>query len=238
MTEAADTDRSPGSFKEFKNSFFYGSRSNLDFKFLAELSEPEASEFFAGLLAQLGTTMNDGDAMRLVDHVRRWQQRAYAPQPDAKARYQYEDAPFTLLAKPLAQARVALVTSSGHFVDDDDPKPFGIDNMSQAEAEARIGEFLRAEPTLSTIPIDTPPDRLRVRHGGYPSESARLDHNVVLPIAALRDLATLGIIGEIAPLAYSFVGATSQLRLRDQVAPLWAAMLQANAIDAVLLVPV
>lgn len=238
MTEPPDHDRPPESFKEFKDSFFYGSRSNLDFKFLAELSEPEAGEFFADLFTQLGTTMNDGDTMRLVDHVRRWQQRAYTPHLDAKAKYQYEDVAFSVLTKPLAEARVALVASSGHFVDGDDPKPFGVDNMSQAEAEARIGKFLRVEPTLSTIPIDTPPDRLRVRHGGYPVESARLDHNVVLPLAALRDLASSGIIGEVAQQAYSFVGATSQLRLRDRVAPAWAAMLRANAIDAVLLVPV
>ena len=238
MTEPADNDQALESFKAFKDSFFYGSRSNLDFKFLAELSEPEAGEFFAGLLARLSTTMNDGDAMRIVDHAREWQQRAYTPHLDAKARFQYEDAPFTVLNKPLAQARIALVTSSGHFVDDDDPKPFGVENMSQAEAEARIGEFLRAEPTLSTIPIDTPPDRLRVRHGGYPTGAASLDHNVALPTKALRQLASSGIIGEVAPLAYSFVGATSQIRLRDSVAPLWAAMLQADAIDAVLLVPV
>ncbi len=70
MTEPADNDRSLESFKAFKDSFFYGSRSNLDFKFLAELSEPEAGEFFAGLLARISTTMNDGDAMRLVDHAR------------------------------------------------------------------------------------------------------------------------------------------------------------------------
>lgn len=238
MTEPADNDRAPESFNEFKDSFFYGSRSNLEFKFLAELSELEAGEFFSGLLAQISMTMNDGDATRLVDHVRRWQQRAYTSHLGAKSAYQYDDVPFTALVKPLARIRLALVTSSGHFVDGDDPKPFGVDSMSQSEAEARIGDFLRAEPTLSTIPIDTPPDRLRVRHGGYSTEPAKFDHNVVLPLVALRDLASSGFIGEIAPRAYSFVGATSQLRLRERVAPLWAEMLQADAIDAVLLVPV
>jgi len=238
MTDLPDNDRAPESFKEFKNSFFYGSRSNLDFKFLAELSEPEAGEFFVDLLKQLATTMNDGNTMRLVDHVRSWQQHAYISHLDAKAKFQYQDIEFSVLTKPLAKARVALVTSSGHFVDGHDPKPLGVDNMSQAEAEARIGEFLRAEPTLSTIPIDTPPEQLRVRHGGYPVESAILDHNVVLPLVALRDLASSGVIGEVAQQAYSFVGASSQLRLRDSVAPVWAAMLKANAIDAVLLVPV
>lgn len=100
MTEPAGNDRSPESFNEFKDSFFYGSRSNLEFKFLAELSEPEAGEFFAGLLAELSMTMNDGDATRLVDHVRRWQQRAYTSRLGAKSAYQYDDVPFTVLVRP------------------------------------------------------------------------------------------------------------------------------------------
>ena len=32
-------------FEEFKNSFFYGDRSNLNFKFLADLSDEQAGLF-------------------------------------------------------------------------------------------------------------------------------------------------------------------------------------------------
>ncbi|MGD9702908.1 MAG: glycine/sarcosine/betaine reductase selenoprotein B family protein [Ilumatobacteraceae bacterium] len=224
--------------KSFADSFFYGSRSNLDFKFLADLSDTEAADFFEGLLGELSRTINDGDATRIVDHTRSWQRKAYNAHLDSKAAFAYDDVPFSILATPLVEARVALVTSSGHFVAGDDPKPFAIEHMTQTEAEARIGEFLRAEPTLSHIPVDTPADQLRVRHGGYPINAALIDHNVTLPLRAMRELQGDGVIGELAADAYSFVGATSQLKLRERVAPLWADELRAAQVDAVLLVPV
>jgi hypothetical protein len=91
---------------------------------------------------------------------------------------------------------------------------------------------------LSAIPADTPADRLCVRHGGYPIASVTKDHQVVLPLGHLRALADDGTIGELAPTAYSFVGATSQARLRRDVAPAWAEQLNDDGVDAVLLVPV
>jgi len=206
MTDSVDPAPPPETFQAFKDSFFYGSRSNLDFKFLADLSETEAGEFFTGLLTELSQTINDGDGSRLVDLARVWQQRAYTAHLDPKT---------VFLPSQPSEARA----------------------MSGEEVAA-AAEFLRAQPTLSTIPIGTPSDQLVVRHGGYPTDAARLDHNVVLPLQPLRDLATMAVIGELAPRAYSFVGATSQLRLRDTIAADWAATLQADAVDAVLLVPV
>ena len=64
------------------------------------------------------------------------------------------------------------------------------------------------------------------------------DHQVALPLGHLRALADDGTIGEVAETAYSFVGATSQVRLRRDVAPAWAERLRDDEIDAVLLVPV
>lgn len=223
---------------EFKDSFFYGARSDLNVKFLADLTTDEAGEFIAEMLGLVGEVLDDGDPSPLVERFVAWQRRAYGAHLDQKAKFTYDDGPFAALAKPVEECRVALVTSSGHFVDGDDPRPFGVVDMSQAEAEARISEFLRAEPTLSAIPVDTAPDRLRVRHGGYPVGAVRKDYQVALPIEHLADLARRGVIGELAPRAYSFVGAASQLRLRDRVAPEWAETLQADDVDLVLLVPV
>ena len=56
--------------------------------------------------------------------------------------------------------------------------------MTQEEASDRIGEFLKAEPSLSAIPFETPEENLRVRHGGYDIRSAQADPNVVFPITA------------------------------------------------------
>lgn len=222
------------SFSEFKESFAYGSRSDLNFKFLKNLSDEDAAAFLQGLLYQLSDAFDEGDLQALYNHVLTWQTRAYA----GPSRWIYEEEPFTPLVKPLRAARLALLTSSGHFVEGDDPRPFGIENMTQAEAAARIDDFLREEPVLSVIPSDTPVSRLRVRHGGYDIRSAQSDPNVTFPLERLRELAAEGEIGELAPQAYSFVGACAQTPLLKRTGPKWVGLLQAQAVDAVLLVPV
>ena len=130
------------------------------------------------------------------------------------------------------------MSSSGHFVDGDDPKPFGVENMSQKEAEARIDDFLKVEPQLSVIPMDTPIEKLRVRHGGYDVRGSLADPNVNFPISRLRELQAEERIGELASDAYSFVGATAQLRLLNHTGPEWVKIFQEKRIDALLLVPV
>ena len=222
------------SFEQFKNSFSYGSRSDLNFKFLKALPPDRAADFFQELLYRLADTVDDGQVQRLTDLFYETQRGGYA----GPTQWTYADGPFTKLAKPVAEARLALLTSSGHFVDGDDPQPFGVENMTQAEAEARISEFIKEEPALSAIPVDTPLDELRVRHGGYDIRSAQADPNVAFPITRMQEAATAGRIGSLSPTAYSFVGGCAQTPLQRKIAPQWAEMLQADLIDAVVLVPV
>ncbi len=228
------TDPTPDSFTAFKDSFSYGARSDLNFKFLKNLSDADAAGFVQELLHRLGDAFDDGDMSRLLEHVLTWQARGYA----GAGRWTYVDAPFTPLRKPLAASRLALLTSSGHFVAGDDPQPFGIPHMTQAQAEARINDFIQEEPVLSVIPTDTLTANLRVRHGGYDIRSAQADPNVAFPLDRLRELAQEGRIGELAPAAYSFVGACAQTPLLKRIGPAWAELLQAQAVDAVVLVPV
>ncbi|MEX2356183.1 MAG: glycine/sarcosine/betaine reductase selenoprotein B family protein [Thermaerobacterales bacterium] len=232
MTEPADA--LPESFSAFKKSFSYGSRSDLNFKFLAGLSEEDAALFFQGLLWHLGDAFDDGQFERIIDHVADWQRRAYSGTPQ----WQYDEGPFAPFTKPLPTARLALLASSGHFVTGDDPEPFGVKNMTQAEAAARINDFLKIAPTLSAIPAATTRQDLRVRHGGYDIRGAEADANVAFPLDRLRELQVQGAIGELAANAYSFVGACAQTRLLKHAGPQWTAMLKEQQVDAALLVPV
>jgi hypothetical protein len=201
-------------FEEFKNSFNYGSRSDLNFKFLKNLSDEDASRFIQELLWKMGDALNDGDFSCVVEHFIETQAKVYA----GAGRFTYDDSPFTPLRAPLTQLRLGLMSSSGHFVDGDDPKPFGVENISQKEAEARIDEFLKVEPQLSVIPMDTPIEKLRVRHGGYDVRGSKADPNANFPLSRLRELQEEGRIGKLAADAYSFMGATSQLRLLNHSA--------------------
>jgi len=219
----ADTLTQPNeSFEDFKKSFSYGSRSDLGFKFLTGLSDEEAAMFFQELLWKLGESFDDGDLTRLIEHVVAGQIQSYSK----PGKWTYDDAPFTPLAKPLAESRLALFTSTGHFVEGEDPEPFGVKNMTQEEAARRISEFLKAEPTLSAIPMDMGQEKLKVRHGGYDIRGVQADRNVAFPIDRLREFVEEGVIGELLPKAYSFVGAAAQLRIKNHAGPKWVEMLR------------
>lgn len=221
-------------FEEFKNSFSYGSRADMNFKFLKGLSEADAAQFLQDLLWKLADTIDDGNLDRLADHIVAGQQQAY----NRPGTYAYDDAPFTPLNKPLSAARIGLLTSSGHFVAGDDPQPFGVAQMTQEEAVSRIDDFLKSAPELSSIPVDTPPENLRVRHGGYDVRAAQADPNVNLPYRLLQELARAGVFAEFAPLVYSFVGATAQMRLQKHEGLAWVKLCQEQGVDAMVLVPV
>jgi len=222
------------SLEAFKNSFTSsGSRSDLNFKFLRNLSTEEAGNFFQDLLRKLGKSINDGDFHRILEHVYLWQVKAY----DRKGKWEYDQGPFTPLQKPLSESRLALITSSGHFVEGMDPEPFGVKGMTQAEAVQRIDDFLKAEPDLSIIPVDTPLEKLCVRHGGYDITGAQADPDVAFPIRKLKELETLGAFGNLNDEAYSFVGAASQVRILNHVGPQWVDRLKKQSVDVALMVP-
>ena len=221
------------SFEAFKNSFSYGSRSDLNFKFFKALSVEEAGEFFQGLLTLVADATDDGDTGRLADYVISWQTHGY----NNAGSYSYEDGAFVPLKKPLADSRVALITSTGHFVDGDDPAPFGIENMTHMQAQEHIMAFLKETPKFSYIPAETPNDQLRIVHGGYPVRSAENDPNVALPVDHMRDLETEGVIGTFAG-SWSFSGACAQTPLIRKAGPQLVERLLSENIDAVMLVPV
>jgi hypothetical protein len=221
-------------FGEFKNSFSYGPRNDLNFKFLKGLSDEEAAQFFQDLLWKVSETIDDGQVNRLTNHVVDWQVAGYK----MPGKWAYEDGPFATLAKPVSESRIGLLTSTGHFVEGQDPNPFGIENMSQQEAAARIMQFLKEAPELSEIPLDTPKEQLVARHGGYDIRGVQADPNVAMPIHRLRELEEEGVVGTAVSPAYTFVGAAAQSRLNKESAPKWVELFQEKGIEGAVLVPV
>ena len=53
------------------------------------------------------------------------------------------------------------------FAEGYDPKPFGLDGLMQEQAIRMTGDFGKADPLLSEIPITTSRANTRVCHGGY-----------------------------------------------------------------------
>jgi len=225
------------SLESFRNSFSYGSRTDLDFKFLKSLTDDQAAAFLQDVLRKLGNAYDSGDAQPLIEAAYEAQVAGYMRGPGAPPpRHAFEDGPFTRLDKQLGDARVGLLTTSGHFVAGDDPEPFGVKAMTQEEAVARISESLRDTPVLSEIPSDTATSDLRVRHGGYDIRSVLKDTNVAFPIERLRDARSEGTVDELAQTFFSFPGATSQGRLRREL-PGWVERIREEGTDVMLLVP-
>ncbi len=131
--------------------------------------------------------------------------------------------PYHPLRKPLAAARVAFVTTAGvHLADQ---LPF--------DTDADEGD-----PTWRAIPAATPLADLMLSHGGYDTDRASIDKNVVLPLDHMRAFIAEGRIGSLSPDIYSFMGYAAETdRLLEQEAPTVATRLLADSVDLVLLAP-
>lgn len=131
--------------------------------------------------------------------------------------------PWTPLTRPLAEARVALVTSCGVHLTRDTPF-----DTSLAQGDVSFRE----------LPGDVRPEDVTITHGHYDERDARQDLNVVFPIERLRELAAEGVIGAVAPRHYGFMGSIMRPgRLIRDTAPEVARRLRADAVDVVLLTP-
>ena len=229
LTETSET------FDEFRRSFSYGSRNNLNFKFMKSMSDADAATFLAAVLQQLGDAYDSGDVSPMIDTAIEAQIAGYAPKPaDPPPMFEFDSGPFMPVDTPVGEATIGLLTTSGHFLAHDDPEPNG---MTQADAIDRISESLRGTPILSEIPRTSPVESITVRHGGYDITSSEIDPNVSFPIDRMNDLEREGAIGALASTYFSFPGATSQGRLKRELGG-WIDRIKAENLDYMLLVPV
>lgn len=134
--------------------------------------------------------------------------------------------PWTPLRKPLARARLALVSSAGLVLPGQPPFDDSI---------------LGGDPSLREIPGDARVETLIDTHRSksYDHAGVRADPNLAFPLDRLRELVALGRIGEANRRHISFMGSiTVAGRVLRQTAPEAAGLLVEDAVDVALLVPV
>ena len=121
---------------------------------------------------------------------------------------------------PLAERRVAIVSSAGLVVRGEKP-------------------FRGRDPDYRVIPSETRPDQLMFSHISINLDRSGFqeDWNVVFPLDRLNELAAAGTIGSVAATHYSFMGATDP-KLMVEHARTVAGKLKQDRVDAVLLSPV
>jgi hypothetical protein len=135
----------------------------------------------------------------------------------------FEDIPFTPLARPLAECRVGLVTTSEMAVRDA-PLPVPDDDPLR-------------DPYW--LPTDTPVDRLYSRKTAYDRHATTLDDvEAYLPLTRLRELAAEGRIGALAPRFAMAFSQYSQRKTLTVDAPRILGWLREDRVDVAVLTAV
>jgi D-proline reductase (dithiol) PrdB len=134
--------------------------------------------------------------------------------------------PWSPLAKPLTECRVALVSSAGFVTADQEPFD-----------ETKRG----GDPSFRVIPFDVDLATLRDTHRSesFDHSGMRSDPNLALPVDRLRELAGTGRIGGVNSRHISFMGSLTAtgVFVRD-TAPAAARLFVEDGVDVALLVPV
>jgi hypothetical protein len=134
-------------------------------------------------------------------------------------------APWTIPAKPLADCRLALLSTAGLYV---------AGEQAAFDAENPEGDW-----TFRELPAGVDGARLAIAHAHYDHASARQDLNAVFPLDRLREFAAERIIGSLAERVFSTSGYCTRLDLVvEETAPRIVAGLKADGVDAVLHIPV
>jgi D-proline reductase (dithiol) PrdB len=147
--------------------------------------------------------------------------------PDEPA---YNGIPWTPVEKPLAESKVALLSTAGLSMKGD--APFDMD-FERANP-------MRGDSSWRRLASDATADSIEANHLHIDTSFIERDLNVALPLDRLRELAEAGEIGEVAPSHYSIMGfqGNDSSRLVEESAPEIAASMQSEQVDLALLAPV
>ena len=132
-----------------------------------------------------------------------------------------DTAPFAPLQMPLSACRLAMVTTAGLHVRGDTP-------------------FIGGDPTFRIIPSNISAADVLQSHIslGFDRTPIIRDLNVTFPIDRLRELASGGQIGGLAPNFYSIMGAMRETsRIEKETGPAIAEHLRSERADAALITP-
>jgi len=224
------------SLKVFAASLYHAERADNYFNFLHNFSEEDLANFVQGLLRKVGDAIDDVDTTALTRFVQQGQVAAYLPtQTVTPFRPDFPDAPFARMRKPLHEAIIALFSSGGIYLDDQEP--YYPAELTYEQAIRDVHKTRERIPSLRVIPAEASEDRLRVGHIGYDIRAAQKDINVIFPLTRFHELVQERFIGALAERNYSYHGLTNIPRLMQESAPQWAQMLKDDGVDAVFLTP-
>jgi D-proline reductase (dithiol) PrdB len=136
--------------------------------------------------------------------------------------------PWKPLAKPLNQCTVALVTSAGLSLKTEPPF-----DMEREKREPTWGDR-----SFRAIPRDASEKDINANHLHINTDYILEDINVILPLTRMAEFESQGVIGRLAPTAYSFYGFQweSTEFLQEAIEPISRKMRE-EGVDAAILTP-
>ena len=138
------------------------------------------------------------------------------------------DIPWTPFSKPTNQATFSFVTTAGISLKTDSPF-----DMEREKQEPTWGD-----PTYRSIPRDSTEQDIDVNHLHINTDYIRQDINVMLPLSRMKELEQDGVIGKLAPTAYSFYGFQWEKTdfLTEAIEPM-SKQMKKEGVDYVILTP-
>ena len=142
----------------------------------------------------------------------------------------HPEIPWTEVGKPVAESKVALLSTAGLSMRDDAPFDMEMEREKPTQGDPSWRR-LRADATSATI---------EANHLHIDTGYIERDLNVALPVDRLRELAAEGAIGAVADSHYSIMGyqGNDSSTLENQSAPEIAAAMRSEEVDLALLAPV
>lgn len=151
------------------------------------------------------------------DYEKIMRERSYPP---------FDWRPGALLTKDLSQVKLAVVTTAAYHL------------PGQQPFDTRAGHN---DSSYRIIPGDVDVQSLMISHksDAFDWPALNEDKGIALPLPRLRELVSAGGLGALNSRHFSFMGSLSDPSgVRQQTGPEVAALLKADAVDAVLLTPV
>jgi len=142
----------------------------------------------------------------------------------------HPEIPWTPLRKPLAESKVALLSTAGLSMKGDPPFDMDFERRNPLRGDSSWRR-LRGDATSSDI---------EANHLHIDTGYIERDLNVALPLDRLRELVAAGEVGAIAEAHYSIMGfqGNDSSELEGKSAPEIAADMKAQEVDLALLAPV
>lgn len=170
--------------------------------------------------------------MDIFDDIEGWRRRYSAWQGEVRSKSDIDEdypfvknrrSPFTPARRALPMLNLALISSAGAYIEG--TRPFDTASID--------GDF-----SFREIPVEVEAGDMRVSPRGYDASAVLLDMNSEVPVERLVEFERNGIIGQLNPVFWSFLGfIPDAAKLVDELAPKLVERLQRYEVQAALLIP-